>query len=636
MVLVEEIVEEEDASESKATIVEEVQEAKAAISKGFLEKAKDKPLYGPEGSAEGKVDPKTHKAHAEHKMNEDLNAGMNRGTERWAWAAGPEEPEEPAGIEEYHLSDGETPKPREPWSPGLSTMFDNDLINNCVQDAKKAQVADAATQTEPEGASAEAALRRLRRQLLEERQRRRSAEQELEECQDCQYNAPGCALDELDTSQHASDLHKGMVQNCGRWQEALAPGVASMRFSFLQATDEDLNHIIEKLKGNEDVTELDLSHNHIKDTGVQALVAALAAGAAPKLRELRLYSNEFGALGETMLKQGLAVFRKDLKVQSQEPSWAKLAREQVQVLSLLKITESASDESCELAWQSILGGKDVAALCPASAWPDVVLPALCRSQHGLPVLVLVTDAVDILAAQVGEWSQALAATATSGAWTDMVFFTSCGQPPLGPFTSSQEVLSPEMIPQQPNPGWQILVILHSKECPLLREQLQLLPAPSQVILAVESWDEYTRELAGDILHDSVELTLRQAQSQSEKTEDVDLIAVHMANILCRSEDAGLRTAVRAMLGVGFGQGQTRSEVGCKRKACTQGEAQPGSIELEEAELRRGIAALLARHQEVTAKKSMPKGCKGRKTSKPVRRAVQLEDWDDCESENSDF
>lgn len=34
-----------------------------------------------------------------------------------------------------------------------------------------------------------------------------------------------------------------------------------------------------------------------------------------------------------------------------------------------------------------------------------------------------------------------------------------------------------------------------------------------------------------------------------------------ANILCRSEDAGLRTAVRAMLGVGFGQGQTRSEAG---------------------------------------------------------------------------
>ncbi|CAJ1462087.1 unnamed protein product [Effrenium voratum] len=245
MVLVEEIVEEEDASESKATIVEEVQEAKAAISKGFLEKAKDKPLYGPEGSAEGKVDPKTHKAHAEHKMNEDLNAGMNRGAA------------DNNGVE------------RPPWY----------------------------TKEWPK---------------------------------DCQYNAPGCALDELDTSQHASDLHKGMVQNCGRWQEALAPGVASMRFSFLQATDEDLNHIIEKLKGNEDVTELDLSHNHIKDTGVQALVAALAAGAAPKLRELRLYSNEFGALGETMLKQGLAVFRKDLKVQSQEPSWAKLAREQVQ------------------------------------------------------------------------------------------------------------------------------------------------------------------------------------------------------------------------------------------------------------------------------------------------------------------
>ena len=69
-----------------------------------------------------------------------------------------------------------------------------------------------------------------------------------------------------------------------------------------QVTDEDLKEVIERLKGNEacmpvaseaievqDVTELDLSHNAIKDSGVQALVAALAAGAAPKLQELKIY-----------------------------------------------------------------------------------------------------------------------------------------------------------------------------------------------------------------------------------------------------------------------------------------------------------------------------------------------------------
>merc|ERR1712050_629602 len=115
-----------------------------------------------------------------------------------------------------------------------------------------------------------------------------------------------------------------MVRASARWHDALAPGVQSMRFSFLQATDEDLAEVIEKLKGNEDVTELDLSHNHIKDAGIQALVAALAGGAAPKLRELRLYSNNFGELGQTMLTQGLPVFRKKLEVHWKEPSWAHL------------------------------------------------------------------------------------------------------------------------------------------------------------------------------------------------------------------------------------------------------------------------------------------------------------------------
>lgn len=216
----------------------------STLNRGFLEKAKDKPLYGPEGSAEGKVDPNTHKAHTEHKLNQDLNAGMNRGAA------------ENNGIE------------RPPWY----------------------------TKEWPK---------------------------------DCQYNSPGCTLDDMETSAHKSDIHKDMVRASARWHDALAPGVQSMRFSFLQATDEDLAEVIEKLKGNEDVTELDLSHNHIKDAGIQALVAALSSGAAPKLRELKVYSNEFGKLGETMLTQGLPIFRKNLQVQWKEPSWAKIVREEV-------------------------------------------------------------------------------------------------------------------------------------------------------------------------------------------------------------------------------------------------------------------------------------------------------------------
>merc|ERR1711941_223041 len=90
--------------------------------------------------------------------------------------------------------------------------------------------------------------------------------------------------------------------------------------------DEDLAEICQALKDNADVTELDLSHNKIKDAGVQALVAVLAAGAAPNLRDLRLYNNEFGELGQTMLTQGLPVFRKKLEVHWKEAKWARLTQ----------------------------------------------------------------------------------------------------------------------------------------------------------------------------------------------------------------------------------------------------------------------------------------------------------------------
>merc|ERR1712137_322462 len=139
---------------------------------------------------------------------------------------------------------------------------------------------------------------------------------------DCQYNSPGCTLNQMDTSGHASEIHKQLARS-SRWQEAMEKGQKAIRLSFASLTDEDLAEVIERIRNDEEVKELDLSHNHIKDGGIQTLVAALAAGAAPSLTELKVYSNEFGELGKTMLTQGLPVFRKKLKIQWDEPSWSK-------------------------------------------------------------------------------------------------------------------------------------------------------------------------------------------------------------------------------------------------------------------------------------------------------------------------
>mmetsp|Transcript_86186 Transcript_86186/g.257260 ORF Transcript_86186/g.257260 Transcript_86186/m.257260 type:complete len:255 (-) Transcript_86186:246-1010(-) len=242
MVLVEELIEEEEAPAPVQPPAESSSKGSAALNRGFLNETKES-LYGPEGSPEGRVAPETHKAHAEHKMNEDINAGMNKGAKN------------NNGFE------------RPPWY----------------------------TKEWPK---------------------------------DCQYNSPGCDLQEMERSGHATELHKDMVRNGERWREALAPGTTAMRLSFMSLTDEDLEEVIKRLKGNQDLTELDLSHNKIKDVGVQALVASLAGGGAPNLRELRLYSNEFGELGQTMLTQGLSVFRKKLEVHWKEPSWARLTRPQ--------------------------------------------------------------------------------------------------------------------------------------------------------------------------------------------------------------------------------------------------------------------------------------------------------------------
>lgn len=211
------------------------------LQTGFLQTSKET-LYGPEGSPEGRVAPETHKAHAEHKVNQKLEEGFHRGAR------------DNNGIESPPWYTADWPK-------------------------------------------------------------------------ECQYNAPGCTLEDLDKSEHPSDAHKAMVRDSSRWDEAMAPGAKAMRLSFMSIVDEDLKEIIERLKGNESVTELDLTHNKIKDAGIQSLVAALAGGAAPNLQQLRLHDNEFGELSQTMLTQGLAVFRKKLDVQWKEPSWAKIVRD---------------------------------------------------------------------------------------------------------------------------------------------------------------------------------------------------------------------------------------------------------------------------------------------------------------------
>mmetsp|Transcript_59843 Transcript_59843/g.110814 ORF Transcript_59843/g.110814 Transcript_59843/m.110814 type:complete len:246 (+) Transcript_59843:70-807(+) len=244
MVFIEELDDEEPqqvaAKKNDEVAASDPPKKEAALAKGFLQKEHE-PLYGPEGSKEGYVAPETHKAHTEHKMNENINAQMNR------------------GAKDNNAID------RPPWY---------------TSDWPK----------------------------------------------DCQYNSPGCTLGEMESSNHETDIHRDMVRRNERWQELTTQKQASMRCSFMQMCDEDLSELLKVLKGNDVVTELDLSHNKIKDQGVQALVAALAKGDAPNLQELRLYSNEFGALGKTMLTQGLRVFRKQLKVLIEEPSYSNLLR----------------------------------------------------------------------------------------------------------------------------------------------------------------------------------------------------------------------------------------------------------------------------------------------------------------------
>merc|ERR1719199_1316499 len=136
----------------------------------------------------------------------------------------------------------------------------------------------------------------------------------------CQYNTPGCTLYEMGSSGHSSEMHKEMVRKTERWEKAISGKEKEIRLSFTSMVDEDLEVLLEHVRDSEVVREIDISHNDIQDIGVQKLVTVLAdAKALPNLETVRCYKNCFTSLGETMITQGLAVFRPKLKVVLQPP-----------------------------------------------------------------------------------------------------------------------------------------------------------------------------------------------------------------------------------------------------------------------------------------------------------------------------
>ncbi|CAL1138598.1 unnamed protein product [Cladocopium goreaui] len=187
----------------------------------------------------------------------------------------------------------------------------------------------------------------------------------------------------------------------------------------------------------------------------------------------------------------------------------------------------------------------------------------------------------------------------------------------------------------------ILVILHAKEesASSLRSSLQVLPVPNQVILGVELWDESTRQLASEILDsNAVALALpadpaksdqkKDQKGEKDHEEDAQLVASFMANIICRSDDQDFRAACRALLKAGAAEADTLPAQGSTSIA-----------EMEDAEFRQGIAALMGRHHVVTqSKASKPKPSK-QGNSKGKKRAGEImsseakrlaaAEWDDC-------
>ena len=142
----------------------------------------------------------------------------------------------------------------------------------------------------------------------------------------CQYNAPGCSMAGLASSEYSSDLHRQLLHNSSRWQEFKAAGnLKEVSLAYSSMKDDDIDELIATIRSNHNDTliSLDLSCNNIMDSGLQKLVTAFVTGCAPKLKELRLFENKFTNLGLVTVTQGLSVFRNDLLVVLDTPSYLK-------------------------------------------------------------------------------------------------------------------------------------------------------------------------------------------------------------------------------------------------------------------------------------------------------------------------
>jgi len=86
-----------------------------------------------------------------------------------------------------------------------------------------------------------------------------------------------------------------------------------VELSVSRISDTEITRLIGALKNNTHLKRLNLAFNQVTDAGIQALVTALASGAAKGLEEINVSNNKFGEMGQRILG-GLRFMRKNLKV----------------------------------------------------------------------------------------------------------------------------------------------------------------------------------------------------------------------------------------------------------------------------------------------------------------------------------
>ena len=84
-----------------------------------------------------------------------------------------------------------------------------------------------------------------------------------------------------------------------------------LELSVCRITDKECGELAAALKGDATVKHINLAFNQIGDVGIQALVTALATGAAKNLQKLEVNNNTFGEMGTRMMR-GVTMMRKGL------------------------------------------------------------------------------------------------------------------------------------------------------------------------------------------------------------------------------------------------------------------------------------------------------------------------------------